>query len=106
MKYTLFCEPGENLRAGFHGLLLGSWLPAADNRVILVHGNITEGKARDLIKTRKVAIFRDCRFHILSIEGYYSNGYRRRVEDTELNQFVGWLYQAGSNKFFKGVLNL
>ena len=106
MKYTLFCKPGSNLRPSVHGLLLGSWLPPADDRVILVHGNITNEKAKNLIHTRKVAIFRDCRFHILSIEGFYSNGYRKRVEETELNQFIGFLYQAGSNKFFKGVLDL
>lgn len=106
MKYTLFCRPGENLRPSIHGLLLGAWLPAADDRIILVHGNITERKAQELIREKKVAVFRDCRFHIISIEGYYSMGYRRRVEDWDLNQFIGWLYEAGSNKLFKGELDL
>ena len=106
MKYTLCCQPGSSFSPRTHFLVLGSWLAPAENRSILAHGNMTERKAQKIIKEEKVAVFKDCRYHIISIEGSYCDAYRRRSVDQDLQQFAGWLYQYGSNKIFAGELNL
>lgn len=107
MKYTLFCRPGINFSPGLHYLVLGSWLASDENTVILAHGNMTDERARKLIHEERVAIFRDCRYHILSIEGCYSEGYKRRVEESDLNQFTGYLIkQPYNNRIFAGVLEI
>lgn len=106
MKYTLFCKPGANFRAGIHALFIGAWLPHSTEYIILAHGNISEEKLREINQDGKVSVFYDDRYHVLSIEHYYNQAYYKRMKaDDELQQYKGYLVRVNKN-LFKGVLDL
>ena len=108
MKYTLYCIPGRNFRPGVHCLLLGRWLEAKPARLILIHGNIPDQKVQEFIDKKKVAVFKDNRYHTLSVEAGYNPAYMKRIEDIEQSQqFCGYLLQQSWNRnIFVGGLDL
>lgn len=106
MKYTLICKPGEYFRAGIHALILGSWLPYSRDYVVLQHGVISTEKLNEIVRDGRVSIFYDDRYHVLSIEHYYSQAYYKQMKsDEELQQYKGFLTRV-NKRVFKGVLDL
>lgn len=108
MKYTLYCVPGRNFRPGAHCLLIGKWLEPKADRIILVHGNLPDRKAAEILRGTMVAVFKDSRYHTLSIEAGYNPDYIRRLESIENSQqFCGYLLRQGWNdRIFVGGVEL
>lgn len=108
MKYTLYCVPGRNFRPGTHCLILGKWLAPTDTRLILAHGTIPDQKAAEMCRKRMVAVFKDSRYHTLSIESGYNPAYIKRLEGEEKSQqFCGYLLQQSwNNDIFVGGVDL
>lgn len=103
MKYTLFCERGVLLHPGRHFLILGRWLPFSQDYVILQNGVLADQKARQIMKDSSIPVFMDTRYHTLTIENYYSSGYRQRKNVEDLQQFIGYLHQKRKG-LYMGVL--
>lgn len=108
MKYTLFCLPGKNFRADVHCLLLGKWLQPKENRLILIHGILPDQKVLALMERKQAAVFKDNRYHTLSIESGYDPAYIKRLKGEENSQqFCGYLLQQSWNdRIFLGGIYL
>lgn len=108
IKYTLYCSPGKNFIPGMHFLYIGAWLENKPDRVVLAHGSMTE-YFRDYIQhSKKVMVFKDSRFHTISIESSYNDVYKKRLGNLEESQqFCGILEQTiWNDSIFMGGLEL
>ena len=108
IKYTLYCSPGKNFVPGVHYLYVGAWLDMKPDRVILAHGLMTE-YFRDFIRhSHQVLVFKDSRYHTISIESSYNDVYKKRLGNLEESQqFCGILKQATWNdSIFMGGLEV
>lgn len=108
MRYTLFCTPGKNFKPGAHYLYVGAWLENKPDRVVLVHGSMTDYFFEYIQHSKQVMVFKDSRFHTISIESSYNDVYKKRLGSLEESQqFCGILKQAPWNhSLFVGGLEL
>lgn len=98
IKYTLFCYPGKNFMIGTHILQVGIWLDMQPGRVILAHGLMTESMLETIRINKAVSVFKDNRYHTLSIESNYNEAYQKRLGQLEFSQqYCGKLLQASWN---------